>query len=57
MQKARQEAHSTIIRSLAFKWLRILWRCWQDRRPYDETRYLASLEKRNPTRFALLPAT
>ncbi|HEV7402697.1 MAG TPA: transposase, partial [Chthoniobacteraceae bacterium] len=51
-QKARQKPHSTIIRSLAFKWLRILWRCWQDRQPYDEARYLAALEKRNPTLFA-----
>jgi transposase len=29
--------HGTAVRALAFKWQRILWRCWQDRRPYDET--------------------
>ena len=38
--------HQTILRSLAFKWIRILWRCWQDRIPYDEARYLASLRQR-----------
>ena len=56
-QKARQKGHAAILRSLAFKWLRILWRCWQDRTPYDEPRYLARLEKRNPTLFALIPTT
>jgi transposase len=33
------------IRKLAFKWIRILWRCWQDRQPYDETKYLRSLQR------------
>jgi hypothetical protein len=34
------------IRVVAFKWLRILWRCWRDHTPYDEARYLRSLQKR-----------
>lgn len=42
MRKARK-AHATIIRSLAFKWIRILWVCWQKRIPYDENRYLKQL--------------
>jgi transposase len=33
------------IRKLAFKWIRILWRCWQDQQPYDETQYLRSLQR------------
>jgi transposase len=33
------------LRKLAFKWVRILWRCWQDRVAYDETRYLRGLQK------------
>lgn len=33
-------------RTLAFKWLRILFRCWKNNTPYDETCYLRSLEKR-----------
>jgi transposase len=53
-QKKRQKGHSAILRSLAFKWLRILWRCWRDRVPYDETLYLAQLQKRNPPLFALI---
>jgi hypothetical protein len=27
-QKARGQQHHAIIRSLAFKWMRILFRCW-----------------------------
>ena len=41
-----------IIRALAYKWIRILFRCWQERTPYDELRYLKSLQKR---RSPLLP--
>ena len=33
--------------ALAFKWMRILYRCWIDRQPYREEIYLASLAKRN----------
>lgn len=33
------------IRKLAFKWIRILWRCWHERQPYDETKYLRSLQR------------
>ena len=35
--------HAVIIRALAFKWIRILWTCWQKRQPYDEARYLKQL--------------
>jgi transposase len=34
------------IRVVAFKWLRILWRCWTDRVAYDEATYLRSLQLR-----------
>src|SRR4029077_17467362 len=40
MQKAREKSHWVIIRALAYKWIRILYRCWQERIPYDELRYL-----------------
>jgi transposase len=35
--------HAAIIRALAFKWIRILWKCWQEHLPYDEARYLKQL--------------
>jgi hypothetical protein len=37
--------HHVILRALAFKWIRIIWRCWYDRQPYDEARYLMALQK------------
>jgi hypothetical protein len=46
-RSAKGQSHNAIIRALAFKWLRILWRYWVDRKPYDETRYLLALRKRH----------
>ena len=45
MQKEAQKTHWVIIRALAYKWIRILFRCWQERTPYDEIRYLKSLQR------------
>lgn len=53
-QELKKNGHSTIIRSLAFKWLRILWRCWRDRKPYDDALYLQHLQQRNAPYLALL---
>jgi hypothetical protein len=39
--------HQAALRALAFKWIRILHRCWTERTPYDESRYLMALQKRN----------
>lgn len=41
--KAKGKPRHVILRALAFKWIRILWKCWQDRTPYDEARYLKQL--------------
>ena len=38
--KAKGQGHWARLRALAFKWVRILWKCWQTRTPYDEGRYL-----------------
>lgn len=45
-QKQKGKPHNTIIRSLAFKWIRIIFRCWKDRKPYDESKYLQALKER-----------
>lgn len=45
-QKAKGKNHWSILRSLAFIWIRILWKCWQTRTPYHETFYLETLRKR-----------
>lgn len=45
-QKSQGKSHQVIMRALAFKWIRILYRCWQDRKPYDEAKYLLALQKK-----------
>jgi transposase len=45
-QRARGKGHHAAVRAVAFKWIRIIWRCWKDRTPYDESRYLESLRRR-----------
>jgi transposase len=45
-QKLKGKPHQTIIRSLAFKWIRIIFRCWQNGTKYDESTYLKALKKR-----------
>jgi transposase len=45
-QRDKGKAHQAAVRALAFKWLRILYRCWQDRTPYDESTYLQALTRR-----------
>ena len=45
-QRAKGCSYQAAVRSLAFKWIRILYRCWQTRTPYDESRYLNALRKR-----------
>jgi len=45
-QRDKGQAHQAAVRALAFKWSRILYRCWQDRTPYDESVYLQALKCR-----------
>ncbi len=45
-QRAKGSSHQAAVRALAFKWIRILYRCWQDRVPYDESKYLEALRRR-----------
>lgn len=45
-QRAKGVRHWAILRALAFKWLRILWRCWQNSEAYEDLKYLRQLEQR-----------
>lgn len=42
-QRARGKNHHSALRALAFKWIRILFRCWQDHCPYDPAKYAAPI--------------
>lgn len=44
-QRQRGLDHHAAVRALAFKWIRIAFRCWQDSVPYDDARYIASLRR------------
>ncbi len=37
------QVHNAALRALAFKWIRIIYRCWMDRVPYNEQTYQTTL--------------
>lgn len=37
--RARGQDHPHAIRTLGRAWIRVLWRCWRDRAPYDPARH------------------
>jgi hypothetical protein len=45
-QRDKGTSHQAAVRALAFKWIRMLFRCWQDRTPYEESVYLNALKHR-----------
>ncbi len=45
-QRDKGASYEVAVRALAFKWIRILYRCWQDRKPYDELKYLETLRRK-----------
>jgi transposase len=45
-QRQRGNGHHAAVRSLAFRWIRIMFRCWQDRVPYSEETYQQALRRR-----------
>jgi len=49
--------HAVILRALAFKWIRVLWKCWMDQQPYDEARYLKQLLHRKSPNAVSAPNT
>jgi transposase len=46
-QRAKGKGHHAAVRSVAYKLVRILFRCWKDRTPYCEEVYLKALEERH----------
>ncbi len=45
-QRAKGKRHHAAVRALAFKWVRIIFRCWQTKTVYDEVKYLESLRRK-----------
>ena len=46
LMKERGKRVGAAKRAIAFKWIRILFRCWKNRTPYNEATYVRSLAKR-----------
>jgi transposase len=38
-QRAKGRGHHAAVRALAYRWIRIIVRCWKDRIPYDDALY------------------
>jgi transposase len=53
-QRTKGAGHNAAVRSLAYKWQRIIWKCWQSSTPYREEIYEASLRKNGSLLVALL---
>jgi hypothetical protein len=49
LQRDRHKSHQAAVRALAHKWIRIIFRCWKDRKPYDEAIFLQSQRRRSAT--------
>ena len=52
-QRTKGCPHHTAVRALAFKWQRILWKCWQTHTRYSEDLYEAALRRRGSPLVAL----
>lgn len=53
-QRQRGLKHHAAVRALAYKWIRIFFRCWIDRVHYDEELYYQSLQRSNSPLVALM---
>ncbi|MCP4400255.1 MAG: IS110 family transposase [bacterium] len=54
MQRDRGNNHHAAVRALAFKWIRIMFRCWKTSQPYNELLYLKALQRRHAPLLAYL---
>ena len=55
-QRARGNFHHAAVRSLAFRWIRIIYRCWQTGVAYNEETYQQALRRRGSQLANLLHA-
>lgn len=46
--------HHQAVRALAYKWIRILYKCWKEHIPYDELHYISMLKKRGSSLIKII---
>lgn len=56
-QRDKGASHQAAVRALAFRWIRIVFRCWQNGTPYNESAYLEALKRRGSPLIANLAKT
>jgi Transposase IS116/IS110/IS902 family len=56
LQRDRGKSHQAAVRSLAYKWIRIIFRCWKDHQRYDEAIYMTSKRRRSASLGAPIAA-
>jgi len=56
-QRDKGCSYQAAVRALAFKWIRILYRCWQTNTPYNEAVYLKALKRRGSPLLNQVEAT
>jgi len=54
LQRSRGKSAQTALRALAFKWIRIIYRCWQENIPYNEQQYIQRLKDTRSPLFELI---
>lgn len=55
MKRAQGMKHQAAVRALAYKWIRIAFRLWQDRTTYSEEAYIEQLKKHHSPIVKYLP--
>jgi transposase len=56
-QREKGCTYNAAVRALAFKWIRILYRCWDTHTPYNESVYLKALQRRGSPLLSQLSST
>ena len=54
-KREQGKGHATALRCLANRWLKILWRMWQDHAPYDKARHTLDQVRHGSWVVKLLP--
>ena len=54
-KKAQGQSHAQALRCLGQRWLKIVWRMWQDHTPYNEARHMVRLAKSGSWVIGLMP--
>jgi transposase len=57
LREDKKKSHHAAVRAVAYKWIRIIFRCWKDGKLYDEQAYVQSLRRRGALLGSALAST